>query len=210
MGHPSHCCSPVTSSVNRFECLPLLAEMLPEDTFTVTSLSSNARIWNQVWDKGPNFSGLNLGLCVGFALGLSLAFPQRKVVALDSDGSLMLDTSALITVADVSPGNLVILVFDNQAYARMGHTATARKADLAKIAQGAGIKSTGLVRTPDEFERAVKEALVKPGPTFLQVKVEAETQRVQVPLHLSYEPAMKQRFLDRIMRLPDYGAASKR
>lgn len=196
--------------MNRFECLPLLAEMLPEDTFTVTSLSSNQRIWTQLWDKGPNFSGLNLGLCVGFALGLSLAFPMRKVVALDSDGSLMLDTSVLITVADTNPPNLVILVFDNEAYARMGPTATARKADLVKIAQGAGIKSTGLVRTLDEYERAVKDALASPGPTFLQVKVEAETQRVLVPMHLSNGPAMKQRFLDRVTSLPDYGAAARR
>ncbi|HZT06059.1 MAG TPA: thiamine pyrophosphate-dependent enzyme [Chloroflexota bacterium] len=189
--------------MNRFECLPLLAEMLEEHTLTVTSLSSNARIWAGVWDRGPTFAGLNMGLCIGFALGLSLAFPHRKVVALESDGSMMEDTSVLISVADANPTNLVILVFDNESYARMGATATARGADLVRMAQGAGIRSTGLVRTLPEYERAVRDALAKPGPTFLQIKVEAETARVP-DSRTTYGPAMKEQFLDRVLSHPDY------
>src|SRR4051812_30391351 len=152
--------------------------MLEEHTLTVTSLSSNARIWSGVWDKGPVFASMNMGLCTGFALGLSFAFPTRTVVALDSDGSLMEDTGVLITIADANPENLIILCFDNESYARMGPTATARNADLARMAQGAGIHRSFLVRTLDEYERAVKDALASTGPTFLQIKVEAETIRV--------------------------------
>jgi thiamine pyrophosphate-dependent acetolactate synthase large subunit-like protein len=190
--------------VNRSECLPLLAEMLEEHTLTVTSLSSNARIWAGVWDKGPVFASLNMGLCVGFSLGLSLAFPNRKVVALDSDGSLMEDTGVLITVADANPQNLIILCFDNEAYARMGPTATSRGANLAAMAQGAGIRSASLVRTLPQYEQAVHEALANPGPTFVQIKVEAET--VRMPDKRMTTPAMKQTFLDRIESHPDYGA----
>ena len=51
-----------------------------------------------------------MGLCIPFALGLTAAFPKRKVIALDSDGSLMVDTSSLITVADVNPPNFVVIV----------------------------------------------------------------------------------------------------
>ncbi len=189
--------------MNRFECLPLLAEMLEEHTLTVTSLSSNARIWSGVWDKGPVFSSMNMGLCTGFALGLSLAFPTRKVVALDSDGSLMEDTGVLITIADVSPRNLVVICFDNEAYARMGPTATARKADLSRMAQGAGIKSVREVRTLPDYEAAVRDALATPGPWFILAKVEAETKRVPDKRRGA---AMKFDFMDAVERHPDYGA----
>jgi sulfopyruvate decarboxylase subunit beta len=188
--------------MNRFECLPLLAEMLEEHTLTVTSLSSNARIWSGVWDKGPVFSSMNMGLCTGFALGVSLAFPTRKVVALDSDGSLMEDTGVLITIADANPTNLVVLCFDNESYARMGPTATSRKANLARMAEGAGIKSVRLVRTIPEYEAAVKDALTTPGPWFILAKVEAETQRVPDKRNRS----MKFDFMDAVERHPDYGA----
>jgi len=190
--------------VNRSECLPLLAEMLEEHTLTVTSLSSNARIWSGVWDKGPVFTSLNMGLCVGFALGLSLAFPNRKVIALDSDGSLMEDTGVLISVADANPQNLIILCFDNEAYARMGPTATSRGANLAAMAQGAGIRSSCLVRTIQEYEQSVRDALANPGPTFIQIKVEAET--VRMPDKRLTTQAMKQAFIDRVESHPDYGA----
>jgi sulfopyruvate decarboxylase subunit beta len=126
--------------VKRFDCLKLLASWLDGHALTVTSRGGNAREWAHLRAQGANFHSLNMGTCMSFAIGLALAFPKRKVIAIDSDGSLLLDTSSLVTLADVNPPNLLALVFDNQAYANMGATATARAADLAKMAQGAGVK----------------------------------------------------------------------
>ena len=108
----------------------------------VTTRGPSPREWAHLRPKGANFHSLNMGMCLPFALGLSLAFPKRKVLALDSDGSLLLDTSSLVTVATVNPSNFLAIVFDNQAYADMGPTATAGVADLEKIAHGMGIKQT--------------------------------------------------------------------
>ena len=116
--------------------------MVDQHMLTVTSLSSNTAFWSDLRREGANFFGCNMGLCIPFALGLTAAFPKRKVIALDSDGSLMIDTSSLITVADVNPPNFVAIVMDNGSYARMGSTFTTRKTDLEKIAQGAGIANT--------------------------------------------------------------------
>src|SRR5262249_61605437 len=105
---------------------------------------------------GRTFSGCNMGLCIPFALGLTAAFPKRKVIALDSDGSLMVDSRSLITVADVSPPNFVVIVMDNGSYARMGSTFTTRKTDLEKIAQGAGISKTSTEPSEEALLNAVK------------------------------------------------------
>ena len=128
--------------MKRYDCLKLLAPMVDQHMLTVTSLSSNTAFWSDLRREGANFFGCNMGLCIPFALGLTAAFPKRKVIALDSDGSLMVDTSSLITVADVNPPNFVAIVMDNGSYARMGSTFTTRKTDLEKIAQGAGIANT--------------------------------------------------------------------
>ena len=71
--------------MKRFDCLQCLASLVDEHMLAVTSLSINAPFWFNVRPQGPNFFALNMGLCLPFALGLSVAFPKRKVIAIDSD-----------------------------------------------------------------------------------------------------------------------------
>jgi thiamine pyrophosphate-dependent acetolactate synthase large subunit-like protein len=171
----------------------------------VTSLSTNTSVFASIRESGPGFYGLNMGLCTGFALGVALAFPNRKVIALDSDGSVMEDTSVMITIADVNPKNLVVIVFDNEAYARMGPTATSRVANLEQMAQGAGIETTRTIRTIDEFKSAVGTALKADGPAYLVAKVETETvRRFATNPRRTYGRAMREAFVDEVMKLPDY------
>ena len=190
--------------VKRFDCLKLLASWMDEHMLTVTSRGGNAREWAHLRPGGANFHSLNLGTCLGFALGVSLAFPRRKVVAIDSDGSLLLDTSALVTVADVNPPNLLVLVFDNQAYANMGATATARAADLEKIAQGAGIKKTGTIATLEEFAVTVKKAFDAREPAFYVVKVAPGRERVKVDTRFIHGRPMLENFVTAVRSHPDY------
>ncbi len=190
--------------MKRFDCLKLLASCLDEQVITVTSLSTTAREWSPLWKRGPNFYGLNLGLCLPFALGLSVAFPRRRVIALDSDGSLMLDTSSLITVADVNPPNLLAIVFDNQRYGSMGPTATSRKADIEKMARGAGIKSTATFRTVDEFASTVKTALGSSELSFFVAKVEPGREPIENEYMRFDGRPMRDAFVEALRRYPDY------
>src|SRR5439155_25593651 len=135
--------------MKRFDCLKLLAPMVDEHMLTVTSLSSNTAFWSDLRREGANFFGCNMGLCIPFALGLTTAFPKRKVIALDSDASFMVDTSGLITVADVNPPNFLAIVMDNCSYARMGSTLTTRRTHLEKIAQCPGIANTATVQSEE-------------------------------------------------------------
>jgi len=194
--------------VKRFECLQLLASWLDEHTLTVTSRGGNAREWAYLRPEGANFHSLNMGTCMSFALGLALAFPKRKVVAIDSDGSLLLDTSSLVTLADVNPSNFLALVFDNQAYANMGPTATARSADLAKMARGAGIKKASTITSAEEFTAKVKPALQASELGFFVLKSESGRARVKVASRLIHGRPMLERFVDALLRHPDYQGGS--
>ena len=190
--------------MRRADLLRTLVGWVDPEMLAVTSLSTNTAVWGELRTDGPNFLGMNMGLCVPFALGLSLAFPRQTVLALDSDGSLMNNTSSLLSVGDVRPSNLVIVVMDNQSYARMGPTASSRNADLEAIARGAGIEHTATVRTEAEFEQHVKPALRQPGPSFFRVIVQAETERMMGNRRRGYGQFMKTRFLDMVAEHPDY------
>jgi sulfopyruvate decarboxylase subunit beta len=190
--------------VKRFDCLKILASLVDEHMFAVTSLSTNTPFWFNVRPQGPNFFALNMGLCLPFALGLTVAFPKRKVIAIDSDGSLMNDSSSLITVADVNPANLVAFVMDNGSYARMGSTFTTRKTDLAKMAQGAGIANASTVKTLEEFSAAAKQAIGSTGPTLIVAKVERDAERVSADRSRTSGRPMREWFMDAVRRHPDY------
>jgi sulfopyruvate decarboxylase subunit beta len=195
--------------MKRLDCLKLLAPMVDPHMLTVTSLSSNTAFWSDLRREGASFFGCNMGLCIPFALGLTAAFPKRKVIALDSDGSLMNDTSSLITVADVNPANFVVIVMDNGSYARMGSTFTTRKTDLEKIAQGAGIANTITVRSEEAFSAAVRQALESTGPHFIVAKVEPDRVRVKGDPHRTYGRFMREIFVDAVRHHPDYQQARK-
>jgi len=190
--------------VRRLDCLQVLAECLDDEALSVTSLSSNAHMWRSVWQRGPAFLGMNMGLCLPFAAGLSVAFPQRKVIALDSDGSPMVDPSSLILLATVAPPNLVAIVFDNQAYAVMGPTATKEVTDLERMAQGAGIRRTATLRTLDEFREVVREAVAASELSFLVARVGTEQERFQSAFGRMSERGMKEAFAQALAGLPDY------
>ena len=190
--------------MKRFDCLKILASLVDEHMLAVTSLSTNTPFWFNVRPQGPNFFALNMGLCLPFALGLTVAFPKRKIIAIDSDGSLMNDSSSLITVADVNPANLVAFVMDNGSYAHMGSTFTTRKTDLAKMAQGAGIANTSTVRTVEEFSTAAKQAMESTGPTLILAKVDRDAERVSADRSRTSGRPMREWFMEALRRHPDY------
>ena len=58
-------------------------------------------------------------------LGLALALPHRGVIALDGDGSILLNLGTLSTVGNYAPPNLMSIIFDNESYASTGGLPTA-------------------------------------------------------------------------------------
>ena len=66
------------------------------------------------------------------------------------------------------------MVFDNGVYSGMGETATARRTDLAKMAEGAGIARTATLRTMEEYDKALRAALAAKEFCFSVAKVERD------------------------------------
>lgn len=162
--------------MKRFECLKILAGSIREDDLVVTNLGNTMHEWSTLRPSRANLYNMNLGQCTPVALGLALALPHRRVIALDGDGNLLLNLVSLADVAHRKPDNLRIFVFDNQAYESPGGmpTATAHGVDLVQIAMGCGIQRSYLASTVDEFKQ--RAALIEEsGLLFVTAKVELGT-----------------------------------
>lgn len=166
--------------MKRYDCLQTMLPLVGEDDLVVTNLGGVRIEWHALRPSDANYNVFTLGLCSSVGLGLALALPHRRVIVLDSDGSLLLNLPTLTTIANQNPGNLVHIVFDNQAYesAGGGRTHTANRADLAKIAQGAGFQNAVGVDSLESFHAAAVNALEGNELSFIAARVEIGTAQV--------------------------------
>lgn len=124
-----------------------------------------------------------MGGAVSMALGLALAQPERRVLAITGDGEMLMGLTALTTIGALKPANLGIAVLDNEHYGETGgqRTNTGRGSDIAAIARASGISDAGTVRTEREVGRAVT-ALTGDGKLALRVfKVRMEELPLVMP-----------------------------
>ncbi len=157
----------------RYECLEMLAPLIT-DQLVVASLSGQRVEWGHLSKRDGNLMVGSMGNSLAIGLGLALALPHRKVIVLESDGSILLSLFNLPTLANLDPGNLVAFVFDNQAYSgsRISEpTATAGKTDLEMVARGAGIDRAVTVKDIESFRQEAIAALNENILRFIVCKV---------------------------------------
>jgi sulfopyruvate decarboxylase subunit beta len=116
--------------------------------------------------------------CVGFmggasslGLGMALARPDRRVLVLDGDGSLLMQLGSLATVAGAAPRNFVHFLFKNGVY----HTSGAQgipgglSVDFVMMARGAGYRMATVVDDLGDLQRRLPEILGAEGPVFVEL-----------------------------------------
>lgn len=185
--------------MKRIDCFKVMAELVG-DALVVTGAGANTVEWNACRISDGNFRVRTMGLVSSIALGMALGLPQRKVIAVDGDGSLLMNLCSLPTIANKNPPNLIHIVFDNGAYESSGEikTATASGSDLVGIAKAAGIKKALWTHTVEEFKQAISEALKGNTLTFIGAKVELA--RAEVPPYPMDEVENKYRFIRYVER----------
>ena len=166
--------------VKRYDLLKTLASMVNDEMLVVTPIGNTSVFWEELGKGATSLTGVSLGMCTPVALGLALAIPHRKVVAVDSDGNLILNLCSLGTVGNKQPRNLTIIVCDNGNYLSGGPgkgktgmpTATAGNMDLEAVAKGCGIVNSTTIHSDAEFKQAVEKSLAGEGPSFIVAKIE--------------------------------------
>lgn len=93
------------------------------------------------WTDRHEGDYLLMGLMGGAAsigLGIALGRPDRTVVIIDGDGSLLMQLGVLAAIADAAPPNLVHVVIENSIYAVSGGQPTPGPRDWGGLFEAAG------------------------------------------------------------------------
>jgi sulfopyruvate decarboxylase subunit beta len=159
--------------MKRIDCLKAIAGKIG-DALVVGSAGGATVEWYHVHPSEGNFRSRTLGLASSIGLGIALGLPNRKVLVLDGDGSLLMNLCGMPTIAWKKPKNLIHIVFDNEVYESSGSspTATAGGTDLVAVASATGYPRALWVKSVDEFAKTVMAALAGSELTFIGVKVE--------------------------------------
>jgi pyruvate dehydrogenase (quinone) len=129
------------------------------------------------------------------AIGAQAAFPGRQVISLSGDGGFSMLMGDVITLAHQKlPVKVIIFKNQSLAFVELEQKASGflefatdlGNPDFAKIAEGSG--ALGLtVRTPDQVEPMIAQALKHDGPAVVEVYV--ARQELAIPPSITLEQA---------------------
>jgi thiamine pyrophosphate-dependent acetolactate synthase large subunit-like protein len=119
-----------------------------------------------------------MGGHASFALGMALAQPSERIVLFDSEGDVLMNLGALVTIAEKAPQNLYHFMLDNECYATTGGQPVPNAKNVAYdvIAMGAGYPSTYAFDNLEDFSTNLEKILSEPGPVFVAMKVYPEVE----------------------------------
>lgn len=163
--------------VNRFEITRRLVARLTHDEAVVGGIgNTNFDLWS-AGHRPQNFYMLgSMGLAIPIAFGVALAQPHRHVIALEGDGSLLMQLGCLVTIAAHKPANLTIVIMDNGLYQITGGqpTPAAGTADYVALARASGLTRSAWACDEEDFERLIDTALHDGGPTFIAARIDGK------------------------------------
>jgi thiamine pyrophosphate-dependent acetolactate synthase large subunit-like protein len=152
---------------------PLAAHRTDEVVVTTMSVT---RPWGRLSSHDLDFASADsaMGHTADLALGIALARPDRRVVCLNGDGSMLMTLGTLVTVVGSGATNYLLVVVANGSYEITGHQPIpgGEAVDFAALARAAGFPRVFRFDDPEAWKSAVPDLLRTPGPTFAVVAVD--------------------------------------
>jgi acetolactate synthase-1/2/3 large subunit len=169
-----------------------IGALLPEDAVVCDESNTSGLFTMGATAGAPPHDWLTLtggaiGICLPLAVGAAVACPDRRVVALEADGSAMYTGQALWTMAREGL-DVTTVIFANHSYAilnmelgRVGAEAGGPKArsmldlshpdlDFVSIAMGMGVPAAR-AETGEELAEQLDRAFHTPGPSLIEAAI---------------------------------------
>lgn len=169
--------------------LPLISDQL-----LVTNIGLPSQEMHLLDDQPSNFYMLGtMGLASSIGLGLALA-QDKKVIALDGDGSVLMNFGTLPTIANNPAPNFILLIIDNGSYGSTGDqpTYTGMKTSLADVARACGCEHVVECQAEQAYD-TVETALAADQMTIIICK--CESGNIKVPVIEMDPVVIKDRFM---------------
>ena len=169
-----------TLSFNRLKREDALRHILslvnPHDLIVSTTGKTSREVFELCAERGENTRVFltvgSMGHTSSIALGVAIEQPQRRVICLDGDGSLLMHMGALAIIGDIKPDNFVHVLLNNSAHESVGGQRTAAgNIDFAAIVKACGYRKYLLAEDEESLKRCWEKIENISGPVFLEVKI---------------------------------------
>ena len=159
--------------MKRDECLKVLSRHRKGEI--VVAVYSAAQEWIHISPSDLNYTLTGaMGQGSSHGLGLALGRPDKRIVVLDGDGSLLMNLGSLITIAHAAPRNLIHCVCENGTYETNGNVPIpgSGQFNFASLAREAGYRQTYAFDDLQDWEEQIGHILREEGPVFVGLRVE--------------------------------------
>lgn len=184
--------------MKRIEAIEAIVNAL-DDQLVVHATGMISRESFYIRNRKANFYMIgSMGLNSAIGLGLAINRPERIVVVLDGDGSVLMNMGTLASIGELAPSNLVHIVLDNESYASTGgQRSISDRIALERVAAAVGYKYVKRVETVTQLIAELERLWTQPRPAFLLVKVEPGNEP-NIPRVSLTPPEIKRRFMGAI------------
>jgi len=159
------------AGMTRHQALSLVIEETPEsDSVIVASTGYTGRELFAITDR-PNqlYMVGSMGCASSFGLGLSLAFPDRRILVAEGDGAVLMRMGNLATVGAYGGENFQHLVLDNGVHDSTGGQSTVSDAiSLAGVASACAYREASQAISKEALERFLQS---RNGPAMQQLRI---------------------------------------
>ena len=164
--------------MKREETLEIVLENLDDNAIVVSTTGKTSREIFEIREKRgqshqQDFLTVgSMGHCSSIALGIALSKPDREVVCIDGDGSMLMHLGSLTSIASLKPKNFRHILMNNEVHESVGGQETAAKnIDLSAIVGAMGPSKMFKAATPAELKAKITDFMKCVGPSFLEVKI---------------------------------------
>lgn len=165
------------------DCRAVVLALIPHRRNSVVVSTMTSIKWiDQLMPSHDNISCVPLmGGASALGLGIALACPDRKVIVLDGDGSLLMQLGSLVTIANAGAQNLIHIVLNNGVwFENMANLPlpTSSRFSFTGLAAAAGYRNIASYETAESFAEDIGKLLSLDGPSFLNLKVTPDSDQL--------------------------------
>jgi phosphonopyruvate decarboxylase len=113
-----------------------------------------------------------MGHTSSIALGVSIGKPNKKVICIDGDGSLIMHMGSMPVISDVAPANFIHILLNNEAHESVGGQRTSAEIiNFKNLTYSVGYKNFELVNDISDLKNIYKKISKLEGPSFIEIRI---------------------------------------
>ena len=188
-------------AIDRTAALLLLNKSRTDEI--VVSVYQAATTWSNLSKSKLDYTFTGaMGQASSHALGLAVGRPDKKIIVLDGDGSLLMNLGSLVTIGNIKPNNLIHCVCVNEIYETNGSIPIPgyKEGLFSNIAKTAGYEKCYSINDLNEWGKLIPIILKNKKLTFIELHLKPGKKKFKDNFKQLYSTEKRNVFIESLKR----------